>query len=357
MIDKTIQSIGGRIALELAIQNNLKWLNKSFSHNKDFGSSAYCNVLGMWSGPYPETTGYLLPTLVKARKILNDTYWIDLAGKQLLYFERIQNNDGSFKRENGKKALVFDTSQILLGLCVLSKENIFVTEKPSIEKAYLWILSRINDEGEFTDNNFVKDYNPSYYSRIIWALLEAEKIIGIKTDLKTIKLYDNIKSLQNPNGTFDKFAFSPDEPGYTHTLIYTIRGLWESAKLLQDSQGITKMESTVNVLDDLINRKGKLAGSYNDNWNGDYSFVCSVGNCQLALLKVLMKKRDGSADALKNIDLLLKPVLKSQRMAGLNKGAIPSSIPIYGKYQRFKYTNWTQKFFLDSILELLDYSK
>ena len=38
-----------------------------------------------------------------------------------------------------------------------------------------------------------------------------------------------------------------------------------------------------------------------------------------------------------------------------NKGAIPSSIPLYGPYQRFKYTNWTQKFYCDATMSVMEF--
>jgi hypothetical protein len=353
LIDNIVQSLGGPAIIKTAIERNLKWLERSFKINNYYGSSAYANVLGRWGKPYPETTGYLIPTLINCASILNDDYWRTLAIQQVYYFKSIQNKDGWFIEAHEKTPLVFDNAQILLGICEMYLKGADEASMVDFKKCYNNIIEALDEEGFFVSHNFTKNYNPSYYARIVWALLLAEKTFGLEPNKKTRTLYQRLAKLQNDNLSFKDAAFAPGEPVYTHTLVYTVRGLWESAYLLDDQPMIKQMEFTVDYLNSIIdNNSNTLAGFYDQQWNGNYRFICTVGNCQLVNLELLMYTRNGDSSRLIYVEHLLRPVLRSQRKYGPNAGAVPSSIPFFGPYQRFKYTNWTQKFYLDSLLFL-----
>jgi len=342
--------LGGVSSLNKSLHLNLNWIKKSIDHNNGLGSSAYRTLWGTWSGVYPETTGYLIPTLLNASQFTKDEIWFDYAKKSVAFLKTIQNEDGSFyKSIENPKPIVFDTAQILFGFCAYHEK--FSGQKEVIKNAYSWLLSQINDKGLFINYNYVLNYNPAYYSRIFWPMLCAEKLLQIPTHHKIEKGLENILQLQNENGSFNDWSFDKNKDALTHTIVYTLRGLWECA----DSLPHLKLEEAcVKSVDVLLSLPAVFAGAYNQNLHGDFSFVCSVGNAQMAVLlnKIYTKKKNPKY--LEPIVGLLKPLLKSQSHSIFNSGAIPASIPFYGKYQRFRYTNWTQKFFVDAILELID---
>lgn len=339
------------------LKANAAWVKNSFDHNGGAGSSAYRTLLGRWADAYPETTGYLLPTLCNISLILHDDYWHELAIRQADYFYAIQHESGFFLAQGQNESYVFDNAQILLGLCSIYDLIEGRPVQPEIVKCYHWILSCLTEKGLFDRNTYTLDYNPAYYSRIVWALLRTEQVFGLEPEEKTRRLYQHIKNFQKDNLSFKHVAFAPGEPAFTHTLIYTLRGLWESGILLDDHAMQSRVMQTIRIVDKLIvENKGKMAGDYNEQWVGDYSYTCLTGVCQYLILKELIYKQSKDSAILEHSESLLEKVIRSQRSNGKNKGAIPSSVPVFGKYQRLKFTNWTQKFFLDLLLLKLDQS-
>lgn len=354
-ISEIITNLGGKPKLEKALKNNMDWIVKSFKVNDHKGSSGTRSIRGTWGAVYPETTGYLVPTLLAYANYFNDSKVRKLALKQYSYFKSIQNKDGSFRQaEDNKEPIVFDTAQIILGLLAIVAEQ----EKPEpllkmIRSAVDWLGLQLNDEGEFTSYNYVKNYNPAYYARVAWPMASAELIKYSKPRTKTKKLISRITDLQLENRSFDKMGFQKNQSAFTHNMAYTFRGLWECAEILNDRKLKKKVRHSMNALNEQILNKGKVAGTYSAKWKADYSFICSTGNAQLALMNLILYERSGHKRNLETVELLLKPLLKSQRNHLVNAGAVPSSIPIRGKYQRMKYTNWTQKFYCDALLKLL----
>ena len=280
----------------------------------------------------------------------------EIAKKQLSFFKKLRTHDGGYFSDlDGAPAIVFDVAQILLGHIALVQ----YVKNPEellqeIELTKDWLKDLVNEEGNFISHNYVNGFQPSYYSRIAWPLAYAENIIDSKVSPRTKKMVDNIVSLQNENLSFKDWGFRKDALAYTHTIAYTLRGLWEYAELVNSDKIKKKVKATLNALSALFNKEGKIAGTYDENWQGDYTYLCAAGNAQLALLYLIVHERTGRKEYLKSIVSLLYPLLKAQRQLSINKGALPSSIPIWGDYQKMKFTNWSQKFFADVLIKLLE---
>lgn len=358
-INSIVAALGGREKLELALKENLDWLLKSFQVNKGAGSSGTRTMRGSWGAVYPETTGYLIPTVYHTADYFDNEEGKAMAMNQLAFLESIENEDGSYKQSiDIAEPIVFDTAQILHGLLFYS--SMVAEPEPMLKRTRLtadWLGLQLDEEGNFISHNYVDDYNPAYYARIAWAMASAELIKYSRPRTKTKTLIKRLGDMQNQNYSFSSWGFYPDEPGLTHTIAYTLRGLWECGEILNDRKLKKKVRMSLNRLSSEISEHGAIAASYDQEWKGDYSYICAVGNAQLALLYLILFEKSGSRKFLTHIELLLKPLLKKQKTILMNKGAIPSSIPMKGKYQRFKYTNWTQKFFCDALLRLLQLAK
>lgn len=354
-IKSIIAALGGQEKLETALSNNLEWLLKSFAVNRGAGSSGTRTMRGSWGAVYPETTGYLIPTLYHTATYLGNEEGKAMAMNQLAFLDSIANEDGSYQQSPElSEPIVFDTAQILHGLLFFS--SMVDQPKATLNRTKLtadWLGTQLDDEGQFTAFNYVEGYNPSYYARIAWAMAAAELIKYSRPRTKTKTLIKKIAEMQNENFSFSSWGFYPDEPGLTHTIAYTLRGLWECGEILNDRKLKKKVRLSMNRLSEEITEHGAVAASYDQKWKGDYSYICATGNAQLALLYLILYERSGAKQNLEHVELLLRPLLAKQNKILLNKGAIPSSIPMKGKYQRFKYTNWTQKFFCDALLKLL----
>jgi|GEM_PF-1409949 len=355
-ITDIIKELGGKEKIKTSLEANLSWIYKSFKVNKHLGSSGSRNVLGKWSPPYPETTGYLLPTLLNAAPYYQQENLISLSKLQLKFFEGIKTIDGAYCQNMAEaEPIVFDVAQILLGFIALvpymEKSTPLLEE---IEITRQWLRDILNEKGEFIAFNYVKDFQPAYYSRIAWPLAAAEIIIDSKPSYKTKALIQRLTESQNDNHSFKNWGFRKGQPALTHTIAYTLRGLWEYAEILNSKKIKKQVTLALHRLSKTIRIDGQVAGSYTEDWVGDHSFICSSGNAQLALLYLMVYERNRDKIFLERIVALLKPLIIAQKKTSINAGAISSSIPISGSYQRYKYTNWTQKFYSDALMKLLE---
>ena len=354
MINSLLSEFGGRELLKQRLCWNLNWLEKSFKKNNDNGSSAYRTLLGYWSESYPETTGYLIPTLLNASKILDENKWENIATKQIPFFKTLQHPSGSYPTSiTNPNPNVFDNSQILLGLCSYNNEFKDEDSLIQIKSCYDWLISQLNDEGRFDNYNLSDNYNPSYYTRILWALLQAENLLSLNTNPKTLAQLHFLQNLFTPSIQILNASFYPNQSAYSHTIAYAIRGLLESYCLLNHSPDLSRIILMTSFLHSHILKHRGLAGSYDEQWNGNFNFICCSGNIQLAIILLKLTLRYKEINYIESIKMLISPILKNQNRGLFNHGAIAASIPIYGDYQRFKFTNWTQKFFVDFILLLL----
>ena len=160
-------------------------------------------------------------------------------------------------------------------------------------------------------------------------------------------------------------GFAPDESPLTHTVAYTLRGLWESGLLLGDDLGEEACRAATlgaeRVLRLFERRKRApdeppraLPGRIGAGWKPAARFSCVTGNCQTSLIWLRMAKERGDLRFLNGALKLLDQVKPTQSLHSTNpgiRGGIPGSWPVWGEYNPFAYPNWACKFFLDAMLE------
>lgn len=347
------KNIGSQVLLLDALKQNMYWVKNSFKVNNNLGSSKYKTSWGRWASDYPETTGYLIPTLINSSELLKDKSLHTLAEQQVTYFKSLQLCSGGFAIEKGNaKSYVFDSAQILIGLINLYNSNKNNDILLMIKHCYSWLINSLNNNGKFESSNYKNNYNPSYYSRIVWSFFNAESILNVKSE-KSLTLYHHMKSLLNTNGTFNDCSFDGSSFAFTHNLIYSYRGLWESAIEIDDNSFMVVLKNHLLSITQKIIKDRHFNGEYNNEWKTQSRFICTTGNAQLVTLLLSVFGTEYE-DILKACQILINPLLNQQKkMTLFNKGAIPSSIPVWEKYQRFRYTNWTQKFYSDALIKLL----
>ncbi|HHJ49580.1 MAG TPA: hypothetical protein ENJ88_01570 [Phaeodactylibacter sp.] len=354
--------------LELALQ----WLRRSMEVCDCRGSSAFYSPwrhpVKRWAPAYPETTGYLLPTLLRARRLV-ESAWVDAcverAGEWLL---DTALEGGAFPELYGHtgKPSLFNTGQILLGLTALWRENKDARYQATIERALEWMLAE----------RWQQRPHPTYFSRAWWGALVAARSLGNEqAEMEIAEVLEELLSRFRANGTLRAWGFQAAGKAYTHTIAYSLRGFYEAGKLLQRIEWADKVWHSLQQIEELYNRRGKLAGSYDENWKGRYSFICVTGHAQLSLLYKLVAEdvEEDFADfypsaedvrptgdeahlpLLKMSAALLQTALKAQVRKGSQnlRGAVPGSVPFYGPYMPMRYPNWAAKFLADACMAWL----
>lgn len=339
----------------------LQWLRDSIEVHDGRGSAAFYSRLRYplrgWAPPYPETTGYLIETLFDYAADRSDKRLEDLAWTCADWLCDIQLPDGAFPSLYTGSGLssVFNSGQILFGLLRAHRETQADQYFDAAQKALEWLCTQVREDGCWIVGSYVPGYSPAYYSRVIWAVAAANEQYAVPvaeaTAWKALRFYQN-KILSN--GAVRDWSFRPQEPAFTHTIAYTLRGFLESAVLLKEAQLFEKIRLSADTLVELKRSKGKIGGSYDENWRGDYSFSCVTGHAQLSIFLLRMFEITGRQVYLDTAAAILEEVSGAPNRLPVKGyfGAIPGSLPVWGRYFPFRYPNWAAKFYLDACLLL-----
>ncbi|MCI5056773.1 MAG: hypothetical protein MRY83_11735 [Flavobacteriales bacterium] len=345
--------------LDLAQKSAINWLIRASNVTQNRGFAAYYEKKpfqrGKWAKAYPETSGYLIPTLLSLAKAEKRTDLLDLAKNTLEWLLEIQLENGAYNSGlvGGSQPSIFNSGQVLIGLLAYYQEVPDWTVEQAIRKTANWLSNQTEVNGRWEKHAYVSGFDPSYYARVAWPLINAGIILEeskyLEVGQKALHFYFNRKTQQH---TFKDWGFFPDQPAPTHTIAYTYRGFFECANLLGDDDMLEEIEQALIHICKFVQQKGKLPGEIDEHWNANYKYQCLTGNCQFAILLLKMYQIRARLEYLEMAKSILQPVLKSQYMGKdeNRKGAIPGSSPVYGPYFRFRYPNWAAKFFLDACL-------
>lgn len=342
---------------EKHLHQTINWLIKS-AHKKG-GSSAYHAPLVGWYKPYPETTGYIIPTLLDYHRFSEYKPAYETALEFGEWLLSIQSDEGYWHAgqhpPQKPEASVFNTGQILFGLVALYKETNDKKWADSLEKTTEWLCKTINEKGHWTIGHY-RGFNPTYYSRVAWAILLAADVLKNKTyQEKAVSVLDYLIQKRNPNGSFSGWGFDEHGPAFTHTIAYTLRGIIESSIKLENwSKYGGKTELAMEKFYNLAELKnGQLAGQYDEQFSTKVAYSCITGNFQIALCLMRWHETNEDLRLMDASSKLIEYSLKSQAKGFpliSKKGAIPGSKPIWGRYMMFRYPNWSAKFCADALL-------
>lgn len=308
---------------------------KGSSHSYSY----WLNPDNGWHRAYPETTGYLIETLIEHRHRYDNFGPMGRSCAQWL--ADIQNEDGSYFsgvfRQLGPS--VFNTAIIAQGL--LKAHHIWGDFGDEVERAMDWLLSVQLSDGSFDRYGYKNHAFPTYYTRVAWALIESGILMG-----RTDYLNAGERCLERLLPRFEgdeirQCGFGENEAPFLHTVAYAVRGLIESQKHLQREP--KRAMRWLDRFEDDWKNSSALPGGL---WPNDYSFHCNPGEAQWALCyRSAGRKFIGE-------DKIIKRLISIQKTKGEAEGGIPGSTPFWGSYSRLKYPNWGVKFFMDLLGEV-----
>ena len=329
------------------------WLVQSIEVCSGKGSAAFYQPFNGWAPAYPETTGYLIPTLLDIAEKTGNPQMTGYALSCADWLCSIQLKDGHFPGGVGGKLPpnVFDTGQIVLGLTAAILKMNCDHYHEALRLAVDRLLDILETDGSWRQDSYIKGYVPSYYTRVVWALLLADGILELQyLRPKMENALEYYAQQITPELNVKNWSFAPGEPAFSHTIAYTIRGFFESGILLINEKYIALAEKIAEKLIELLEENGRLAGSYDENWKGDYSYICVPGHFQLVIIFNKLFQRTGKELYQKWAQNLFVRAQRAQSQIPIKgiKGGFPGSDPFWGKYQRAKWLNWGVKFYLDA---------
>lgn len=309
-----------------------------------------------WLPSYPETTGYIVETLLAAADLLRRPELVRRAERMIDWELSIQQADGAFPGhfgEPGSRPVIFNTGQIMHGLLAghlqLKRDDCLAAAL----RAGHWLADRQDADGCFRQFEH-RDTPHVYNTRATWPLLGAGLIAGDRRLVGAAKRHlDWALTQQTESGWFATNAFVPWRSPFTHTIAYAIRGLLEAGVLLGEEAYLDAALKAGRGVAAAQRRDGWLAGAFKDEWVADARYCCLTGAAQMSLNWTRLAQVTGAEALRGNARSALAYLKTTQKLDHADpavRGGIAGSAPIWGAYSRFEYPNWAAKFFADALM-------
>lgn len=345
---------------EIHLKKGIDWLIKAQKITRDGGVSSSFSLIFGWRPSYPETSGYIIPTFFDYYGLSNNQYYLRKC-KEIADWEcSIQLEEGGFQGGNinkDKKAIVFNTGQVILGLVRAYKELKHKRYKDSAIMAGEFLVGNQEKDGNWIKNCF-NSIPHTYNVRVAWALLELFKITNEERfkDAAIRNLNWALKQTTS-NHWFLLNSFKERGPPLLHTIAYAIRGFLESGIILENEKLINvALNSSLNLLN-YYEKYGFLPARFNSKWQSNDFYSCLTGDAQLSIIWLklyqIFKDKKFLFNAIKLNNYLKSTQILESRWKDID-GAIKGSDPLWGLYNMFGFPNWATKFFCDALMLEMD---
>ena len=323
------------------------------------GSEGYAHSFTFrrgWAPCYAETTGYIVPTMLRAADVLSCPAYDASALRAGEWLLRAQQDDGSFVDLEGRRQ-VFDTGQILEGLVALHRRTKVEAYRTSAIAAAEFIAGCQNDDGTWTRHAYL-GVPHSYYTRVAANLLAVDREFDVPAAGRAATRFLAWALAQaRPNGYFGAMEFAPGTLPYLHTVVYVLEGLEASHAVTGDPVLARACARTSEALLDVAEQSdGVPWAQYDAKWRFARTERCLTGVAQWAALLMRLFRAEPRERYRSHFSRSLAFLRARQfRRGGPNvRGALPGSAPMWGTYFRFAIPNWGVKFYLDALLEYDD---
>ncbi|GEO82181.1 methyltransferase domain-containing protein [Pararhodospirillum oryzae] len=360
------------------LESAMSWLLRSQAARTDGGSSAqYMMDQERWDVSYPETTGYIIPSLLAWERLSGDERALPAARRMADWEIRIQSPTGGTGEALGhyiRRPRVFNTGQVLLGWVALARRTGEAAYRDAALRAARWIIRLQEADGRW--ENYTYAGARSYKVRVAWALLEVARLTGDDACLKAgLAGLAWTRAQIQPNGWFANTSLTDPQRPWTHLIGYTQVGLLESLRCCErmgvavpDREGLLALlhvSARGNVAGYLQSRKPGatpwpflgLRATYAPDWSSNDAWSCVTGNAQIAFFLRRLMPLVHDPLLTEAADLLISDLKRTQfptSAPNVNlQGGLPGADPMEAPYVSFGIPNWGVKFFADALLERL----
>jgi hypothetical protein len=348
------------------LEEGLAWLARAqdLSTSADGGVARHYSLVSGWSASYPETTGYIVPTMIAGAQQANQPEYLERARRMLDWLVGIQFPEGGFQGgevdAQPRVPVTFNTGQILLGLVAGVKQFSDPRYRNAMSRAAEWLVETQDEDGCWRKHPtpFAAPGEKAYETHVAWGLLEAARTEA-RQDWADAALRNIRWSLTHhrSNGWIDLCCLADPSRPLTHTLAYALRGVVEAYRFSQEPEFLRAAEQTSRGLMGAMDSNGFLPGRLDADWNGAAAWACLTGTSQAACCWFLLRELTGDpvySDAARCAARYVRRTVKIDGSAD-TRGAVKGAFPVDGDYGRFEYLNWACKFLVDAnLLETAD---
>ncbi|MGB0712673.1 MAG: hypothetical protein ACPGUC_03835 [Gammaproteobacteria bacterium] len=347
----------------------LDWIARSQDATVDGGSAAYFSpVTDKWSASYPETTGYIICSLLEAVDTLEMSPaeaapWLRRAHDMAHWLADIQREDGSFQGgtvDAGAGPVLFNTGQILHGLLHYGLLTADGRILEAADRTATWMVDNQDTDGGWT--RAIYDVGcRAYYARAAWPLAEAGRVNDFARHEQfaggAARFADWVLNRLDDTGWIDSWSFfepNDKQPFNTlHTIAYTIEGLLEIGLTLDYDAAIEGAKLSAEALLVRLHADGMLMGEYRPGIKPAATYACCTGSAQMGRTWGRLHEltgRDDFKEGMQRVNAGLAAVQPGPDSPDGIRGGFPGSVPIHNRYQANRWINWAPKFALDSLL-------
>jgi hypothetical protein len=338
----------------------IDWLKlaQDQSASADGGVARHYSLIDGWSASYPETTGYVIPTLLRIAADRSDDDLAMRARRMLDWLLGIQLPGGGFQggmvNERPVVPVTFNTGQILLGLAA-GVAHFGAPYHGAAVAAADWLRDSQDDDGGWRNHPtpFAAPGEKAYETHVAWGLMEADRVLPDRGyGAAALRNVDWALSYQQRNGWFAHCCLLDPRQPLTHTIGYALRGVIEAYRFSGQSRYLAAAQCTADALMAVARRDGALPGRLSRDWQGSVNWTCLTGNVQIAHCWLMLFTDTGEARyraaGIAANQFVRRTVTTGVANPGI-RGGVKGSFPVYGAYGRYQYLNWACKFLLDSL--------
>jgi hypothetical protein len=312
-----------------------------------------------WLPSYPETTGYIIPTLYAASHVLARPDLAQRAERAARWEVQIQLDSGAVRggvMGEPESPAVFNTGQVMFGWLAALAATGDEQFADAARRAGRWLIEMQDEDGHWRRgaSKFARHGLSLYNARVAWALAEAgarlhepDMVAAAARNLQAVA------RLQQLNGWLPDCCLSDTERPLLHTVAYAIRGLLEGGRVTGDDTLIAAAARAAAPLREAVRADGWMPGRVARNWTGAVQWSCLTGQAQMANNWMRLADLTGDQSWKAPVPAVLRFLKQSQNRAsgdpGL-RGGIKGSAPFGGGYNPYTLLNWATKYFADALM-------
>jgi uncharacterized protein YyaL (SSP411 family) len=314
-----------------------------------------------WIASYPETTGYIIPTMFDCARLAQRQDLYDRAVRMAEWECAVQMKTGAVQGgtiDQPATPAIFNTGQVIFGWLRAFEETEREKYLECAIKAGRYLVDHQSRDGAWRKNlsqfasNRMTFY--TYNTRTAWALLLlANAVKSREFRAAGARNIEFALGQQRENGWFESNCLIDPEKPLLHTIAYCIRGILEAGILLNNAHYIARAGKAADAVMHTLRKDGSLAGCFNRRWEPAAAWSCLTGNAQISGIWGRLYEQTAEPrylEAMKKANEYLKNIqLLDQKKPDIY-GGLAGSCPLHGDYGRFEILNWGVKFFIDALI-------
>jgi len=343
------------------LQAAAEWLARAQDATGAGGVSAsYDVVKRQWAGAYPETTGYIIPTLFRYAEFSGDEAYRERAVRMAAWESDIQLADGGVRAGTLDATQVvptiFNTGQVLVGWLTAWQQTHDARFRDSLVRAADWLIASQDEDGAWRRfaSPFASHPLNTYNTRVAFGLAQAGHALDEPRYVEAaVRNVQWALTQMHPNGWLENNDLEDNARPLTHTIAYATRGILEVGLIASRTDFVDAATRMAKAVAAAQRRDGTLPGRLDAEWQSAARWTCVTGNAQMAIIWQRLAKETGDRSLLPAAERANAFNLSVQNLTASDagvRGGIPGSHPLNGGYMKNRYPNWAVKFFMDALM-------